>query len=181
MIKVPTPKMRWWEKIYLFEIVRGLCVTMGHLIRNIFVQKNIYTHQWPEEPKPLFPRLKARHRLTRRDDGTPKCTACYCCQTVCPAYCIHIVAEESPDGFVEKRPKQFEIDILRCVFCGYCVEACPEDAIRMDTGDAVIVSNHREDFILDLKFLLNGKGTEWRRSRRFEDHTIARPPATFGE
>jgi NADH-quinone oxidoreductase subunit I len=28
----------------------------------------------------------------------------------------------------------FEIDELRCVVCGLCVEACPCDAIRMDTG-----------------------------------------------
>jgi NADH-quinone oxidoreductase subunit I len=26
---------------------------------------------------------------------------------------------------------RFEIDYSRCVFCGLCVEACPEDAIRM--------------------------------------------------
>ena len=25
----------------------------------------------------------------------------------------------------------FDIDMLRCVFCGYCVDACPEEAIIM--------------------------------------------------
>ena len=35
----------------------------------------------------------------------------------------------------EKRPAIFEIDELRCVVCGLCVEACPCDAIRMDTGE----------------------------------------------
>ena len=34
---------------------------------------------------------------------------------------------------MKKRPKEFKIDLLECVFCGYCVEACPCDAIRMDT------------------------------------------------
>jgi NADH-quinone oxidoreductase subunit I len=24
--------------------------------------------------------------------------------------------------------------MLRCIYCGFCVEACPKDAIRMDTG-----------------------------------------------
>jgi NADH-quinone oxidoreductase subunit I len=29
---------------------------------------------------------------------------------------------------------RYEIDTLRCIYCGFCVEACPCDAIRMDTG-----------------------------------------------
>jgi hypothetical protein len=32
----------------------------------------------------------------------------------------------------------------------------------MDTGEVVLVSPRREDFIFDLEFLLNGKGNEWR-------------------
>ena len=57
------------------------------------------------------------------------------CATACPAECIFIEAEERFDEHDEKkRPKEFKIDLLECVFCGYCVEACPCDAIRMDTG-----------------------------------------------
>jgi NADH-quinone oxidoreductase subunit I len=26
-------------------------------------------------------------------------------------------------------PKEFEINMLRCIFCGYCQEVCPEEAI----------------------------------------------------
>ena len=165
MIEIPSPRMRWWERIYLVEVLRGLGVTIRHLVRNVVSPGRIYTHQFPEEPKPIPLRLRARHRLTRRPDGTPKCTSCYCCQTVCPANCIHITAEASPDLACEKRPKQFEIDLLRCVFCGFCVEACPEDAIRMDTQEVVLVSSRREDFMVDIDFLMNGKGDEWRGRR----------------
>jgi formate hydrogenlyase subunit 6/NADH:ubiquinone oxidoreductase subunit I len=42
-----------------------------------------------------------------------------------------------------------------CVFCGYCVEACPEDAIRMDTGFLEFASYSREGMVLDLKELLS--------------------------
>jgi NADH-quinone oxidoreductase subunit I len=53
------------------------------------------------------------------------------CATNCPAQCIKIVAAEHEDPAVEKYPISYEIDILRCVFCGFCEEACPVDAIRM--------------------------------------------------
>jgi NADH-quinone oxidoreductase subunit I len=54
------------------------------------------------------------------------------CATVCPAQCIEIDAAFDPDDAAHpKYPSRFEIDYSRCVFCGFCVEACPEDAIRM--------------------------------------------------
>ena len=36
-----------------------------------------------------------------------------------------------PDNPVERGPERFDINMLRCIFCGLCEEACPEEAIFM--------------------------------------------------
>jgi NADH-quinone oxidoreductase subunit I len=77
------------------------------------------------------------------------------CETACPDDCISITAGESPDPRIEKYPIAFEIDLLRCCFCGLCVEACPEDAIRMDSGYVDLGGMTRAEFYLDRDFLLH--------------------------
>ena len=44
-----------------------------------------------------------------------------------------------------------------CVFCGYCVEACPVDAIHMDANEVAISSYSRKDMIWDMPELLGDK------------------------
>jgi NADH-quinone oxidoreductase subunit I len=80
------------------------------------------------------------------------------CSTACPAECIFIEAVDRTDGLDEKMPYKFSIDLLDCVFCGGCVEACPCDAIRMDTGIFSLTGNSREDFVLGKEQLLANKG-----------------------
>jgi NADH-quinone oxidoreductase subunit I len=89
------------------------------------------TINYPEERRSYSDRFRGAHILTAREDGSPRCVACYMCATACPADCIYIEAGEHPDVHIEKFPTIFEIDMLRCVFCGFCVEACPEEAIIM--------------------------------------------------
>ncbi len=80
------------------------------------------------------------------------------CQTNCPAECISIEAGERLDDKAEKMPVKFNIDLLECIYCGYCVEACPLDAIRMDTGIYSVTDNNRESFVLGLEELLQTPG-----------------------
>ena len=148
------PKMSFGESLYLLEILKGLGVTMGHLLRNIVRQENIPTIEYPEVRRVMPPRFRGLHRLMKRPDGSPRCVACFCCSTACPAVCITIVAGESPDPKVEKYPVRFDIDMLRCIFCGQCVEACPVDAIRMDTGWFTPPENTREKLIYTIDMLL---------------------------
>ncbi len=159
-------ELNFWERIYLPEIVRGLALTSRHFFGNLFLHaahtigllKNkpaAVTYSYPEERRPLSPRLRTRHRLTVREEGTPRCVGCMLCETVCPAKCITIVAGEHPDPNVEKYPTRFDIDLGVCVYCGYCVEVCPEDAIRMDTEILDIAAYSRDAMKMDIHQLMN--------------------------
>ncbi len=132
--------------LYLPAIAAGLRLTVRHFVRNIFGKRDVETIQYPEQKRRVAPRYRGRHRLTMREDGFIKCVACYMCEEICPAHCIHIEAGEVEDKSVEKYPVVFDIDELRCVYCGLCVEACPKDAIRMDTGIIALAHNSRDQF-----------------------------------
>ncbi len=148
----------WRERIYLIEIAKGMAITISHFIRNIAALRKGrvgITYQYPEVPKPIDRLWKGEHRLMHREDGTPRCVACNCCSTACPADCIEIVGADDSGDDVEKYPVTFDIDILQCVFCGLCVEACPCDAIRMDTGKFSEACYEGPKYILNIDYLMN--------------------------
>jgi len=163
---VTRPKLNFLEQIYFPEVFRGLWITSRHFFKNLILHTlhlfGLFTKtlaavtiEYPEKVYAYAKRFRSRHRLTKREDGSMRCVACMMCETVCPALCISIVAEEHPDPDIEKRPKSFDIDLGKCVYCGFCVEACPEDAIRMDTKIVNIATYTREDMKLDMMELLN--------------------------
>ena len=63
---------------------------------------------------------------------------CFLCAAACPAECIYIEAAENTEKLRisggERYAKVYNIDYNRCIFCGYCVEACPTDAITHGHG-----------------------------------------------
>ena len=53
----------------------------------------------------------------------------------------------------EKMPKEFEINMLRCIFCGFCQEVCPEEAIFL-LKDYSLNGLTRQEMIYDKEKLL---------------------------
>ena len=174
---ISKPQMSASEAAYVPEVTKGLKLTVERFFKNVFAKHaedeegnkllrrgDIDTVDYPEEKRTYPERFRGVHRLTHRADGSPRCVACLCCSTACPAQCIHIEAGEYEEGDArrgyERFPKVFVIDELRCIFCGYCVEACPCDAIRMDTGLHMPPSTQRSHFIFDRQTLMAIPGAD---------------------
>ena len=87
----------------------------------------------------------------RDENGKEKCVACCLCAAVCPARCITVEAAENEQK--EKYAQHYQIDIARCIFCGYCVEACPVGALLL-TGDYELADYTRESLIYTKERLL---------------------------
>jgi len=153
--------LEFLERIYLFEVVKGLAITIAHVFRNVASnlrakpEDTFRIIEYPDIRKPMAERYKGAHRLTTRPDGKVKCVACMCCAQVCPARCITIVAGEDKDDAIEKYPVEFTIDMLRCIYCGFCVDACPKDAIRMDTGIYEINAFNRQDMVHNKLYMVD--------------------------
>ncbi|EYF07128.1 NuoI/complex I 23 kDa subunit family protein [Chondromyces apiculatus] len=178
---IPRPQRTAEVQSYVPAFLKGMSITMRHFFKNTKemvlgqkpdpvlegLEEGITTINYPEEKRPYPERFRGLHRLTLRQDDSPRCVACLCCSTACPAQCIHIVAAEYPEGDTrrgyERYPSSFVIDELRCIFCGFCVEACPCDAIRMDTGMHATAYDSREQFIYKRELLMSFTGRDGSR------------------
>jgi len=158
----------------ILAILTGLRITFKNLFDSLILRRHS-TIEAPEIKRPVSNRYRGIHILTARQDGTPKCVACYMCATVCPAECIYIEAGERPEKAIEKYPTRFEIDLLRCVYCGFCVDACPEEAIIMSREND-LVGTTREELLIDRDQLMaRGRLKDYGAGYRPVDHDVRRP------
>src|SRR3984885_1630478 len=113
-------------------VAKGMGVTMKEMM------SPTVTENYPDEPPKLQERFRGVHVLQRDENGLEKCVASFLCAAACPSNCIYIEAAENTDTLRisggERYAKVYNIDYSRCIFCGYCVEACPTDAITHGHG-----------------------------------------------
>src|SRR5204863_4377521 len=122
--------MTWLDNIYLWNILKGMMVTLRHLV----MRKA--TISYPEQKRSFSQVFRGLQVLNRDEEGRENCTACGLCAVACPAEAITMEAAERKEGEEnlyreEKYAAKYEINMLRCIFCGLCEEACPKDAIYL--------------------------------------------------
>lgn len=150
--QVERKPMTLLEKIYLWNIAKGMLITIRHLF------KRKVTIKYPEETRSFSKVFRGVQILNRDEEGRERCTACGLCAVACPAEAITMEAAERQPGEEhlyreEKYAAKYEINMLRCIFCGYCEEACPKDAIYLSETHAPPAYN-RKNFIYNKKDLL---------------------------
>jgi NADH-quinone oxidoreductase subunit I len=114
------------------------------------------TIQYPEEKVKLPTRWRGRSVLTRDRDMGERGVGCYLCAAACPVDCISLQATEDENG--RRYPEFFRINFSRCIFCGYCEEACPTYAIQL-IPDFEMGEYDRQNLVYEKKdLLINGQG-----------------------
>ena len=121
--QVDRSPMTFLERIYLWNIFKGMFITFMHMF------KKKPTIRYPEQKREFSPVFRGLHVLNRDEEGRERCTACGLCAVACPAEAITMEAAERLDNEEhlyreEKYAAKYEINMLRCIFCGLCEEAC---------------------------------------------------------
>ena len=155
---VPSGGQRAQQDV-LVSMVRGAVrVAQGFSVTFRQIFRRDVTKQYPKVIPPLPPRAHVgRPLLNRHANGREKCSGCERCAWACPADAIYVQgADNDPENPVsagERFASVYQINYLRCIMCGLCVEACPTRALTL-TNNYELAFESREDAIFEKGQLL---------------------------
>ncbi|MCK7471084.1 MAG: 4Fe-4S binding protein [Desulfomicrobium escambiense] len=78
---------------------------------------------------------------------------CGLCAAICPSKCIKVYTSEGPDN--TKIVDRYEVEVLRCIYCGMCYEACPYMAIMLSENYEYSVYSRQDLFMTKEKLMEN--------------------------
>ena len=106
----------------VFAIAKGMGKTYAEQ------SEPVATELYPFEQPHLPPVSMQSLALIKDEKGEDRCVSCLACEKICPSQVITIERHRNPagKGFVLDR---FDIDMVNCMYCAMCVEACPASAI----------------------------------------------------
>jgi NADH-quinone oxidoreductase subunit I len=156
------PARNLLQTIFHVEILQGLALTL----RTLFSKP--ITLQYPQEMPQVRLGFRGQHALVRDEKtGQSKCIGCMRCATVCPSRCIHI-SYDKDDETGCRTVTSYRIEALRCVYCGYCEEVCPVNALALTeifeyaAYDRQVIDFNQEELLSNWDRFCDLKGDEMR-------------------
>ncbi len=138
------------KKIFFLDFIKGLRVTLGYNVSRSITERYPDAEKWVP-----YRRFRGIHNLWRDEQGRELCVACELCSKICPTDCITVIPMEDDTGrgIADRVPKVWDVDLARCLFCGYCEDACPTRAVRLGR-EYEIASTDLESAVLHVDELL---------------------------
>jgi NADH-quinone oxidoreductase subunit I len=116
------------------SLVNGMRVTGKYFIS----PKEVVTQEYPENRDRLkmFDAFKGELLLIHDENNQHSCNACNNCERKCPNGSIEVISArvQAEDGRSKRVLDKYIYHLEMCTFCGLCVQACEEHALKFGNG-----------------------------------------------